>query len=309
MQSILSSTSGKICIVLFLDVLAFSVVIPVLPQLILSIVGGDIALAGWYQGLAAGLDNSLKFIMQPLLGRLSDSVGRKPILAYSLFGSCVSFGLYVFSPSLNTLFLSSALHGVSQCTFLICMSTITDADRDPNDPSSLTHSFGLVGVALGVAFVVGPVTGGFISWKIGYQGVYLISTILFGITFWSLFSFMPETLPVEKRKPMVWKEALPFRSAKTLFSKIPGLAILCFSYFLCSLTFGVYSLFNLCHYCFERGPQRGGGRLCANVDFFLIRKHNRSPCWVKPRGLLPDHFRRTQRNSSSGGCCRSWGQG
>jgi len=242
MKDLLYSVTGRICVVLFLDVLAFAVIIPVLPAMILSMTNGDASRAAVLQGAAATLDGALKFFMQPFLGRLSDTVGRKPILAYSLIGSTFSFGLYVVSPSVETLFISHALHGLSQCTFLICMSCISDDAHNPDDPSALTHSFGLVGVALGVAFVLGPIVGGALSQQLGFRAVYAISTGLFMLTFWALASFMKETLPLEQRRPFTWKEAIPLRSAVDIYSKSKGLLVLSVAYFLCSLTMGVYGV-------------------------------------------------------------------
>lgn len=242
---LLPTVTSRICAVLFIDILAFALIVPVLPNMVLQMVGNDVGMAAWVQGMASGLDGGLKFFIQPLLGRLSDSVGRKPVLCYSLVVSCLAFGLYVFSPSVTTLFISHALHGVSQCTFLMCMSAITDDAHDPDDPSKLTHSFGLVGVALGVAFVVGPICGGWLSQIAGFQAVYALSTTLFVLTLWAWAVLLPETLPVEKRRPMVWSEAVPFRSGIDLFGKIKGLGLVSFAYFLCSLTVGVYNVWIL----------------------------------------------------------------
>jgi len=236
------TVTGRICVVLFLDVLAFAVVIPVLPNMILAMVDGDASRAAVLQGAAATLDGALKFFMQPFLGRLSDTVGRKPVLAYSLIGSALSFSLYVVFPSVETLFISHALHGLSQCTFLTCMSSITDDVHNPDDPSALTHAFGLVGVAIGVAFVLGPIVGGALSQQLGFRAVYAISSCLFMLTFWTLAQFMKETLPVSARRPFTWKEAIPLRSAYEMFSNSKGLLVLSISYFLCSLTMGVYGV-------------------------------------------------------------------
>jgi DHA1 family tetracycline resistance protein-like MFS transporter len=241
----LSTTTGRICLVLFLDVLAFSVVIPVLPSLILSITNGDAGQAAFLQGCASALDGIIKFLFQPLLGRLSDSVGRKPILAYSLVGSAVSFGLYVIHPSVETLFISHALHGLTQCTFLICSSAIADDQHDPENSENLTHSFGLVGVALGVAFVLGPVVGGALTNVVGFKVVYAISTLLFCLTLATLIMFMNETLPVSRRREFHCSEAIPFRTSYRLFDTYRGLFMLCVAYFLCSLTIGVYGVWIL----------------------------------------------------------------
>lgn len=231
--------------VLFLDVLAFSVVIPVLPNLILSMVDGDAGRAAFLQGMASSLDGTLKFFMQPLLGRISDGIGRKPVLAYSLVGSAISFGIYVVAPSVPSLFISHALHGISQCTFVIVMSAVADVEHDPDDPSSLTHSYGLIGVALGVAFVLGPVVGGALAAVLGYRAIYAISTFLFCLTFWALRVFMHETLDEVHRRPFRWSEAVPLRAALGIVSKSRGLALLSFAYLLCSFTVGVYGLWIL----------------------------------------------------------------
>ena len=255
----LRSVTGRVCLVLFLDVLAFSIVIPILPNLILNMVDGDAGRAAFLQGAASSLDGALKFFMQPFLGRLSDSVGRKPVLAYSLIGSALSFGLYVVAPSIPTLFISHALHGLTQCTFLIAMSSVADAARwfifiyhhlnygetnpkkildNPSDPSSLTHAFGLIGVSLGTAFVLGPILGGALAEIIGFRAIYAMSSLLFIATVLALRWYMIETLDISARKQFLWSEAVPLRSARTVMSRSRGLSILALAYFLCSLTVG-----------------------------------------------------------------------
>ena len=167
------------------------------------------------------------------------------MLAYSLVGSALSFGLYVVAPSVPSLFISHTLHGLTQCTFLICMSAVTDATHNPDDPSSLTHAFGLIGVALGSAFVLGPIVGGVLGDILGFKAIYAISSALFMLTLWALNSFMVETLDVANRKPFNWSEAVPLRSARMVMSRSRGLSILAMAYFLCSLTVGVFTLWIL----------------------------------------------------------------
>jgi DHA1 family tetracycline resistance protein-like MFS transporter len=161
----------------------------------------------------------------------------------------------VIAPSIPTLFVAHALHGLSQCTFLIAMSAVADAAHNPNDPSSLTHAFGLIGVALGTAFVLGPILGGALAEVLGFRAIYAMSSVLFMATLYALSTFMHETLGLAARKPFAWGEAVPLRSARTVMSRSRGLTVLALAYFLCSLTVGVYTLWILC----VAVPSGGGG--------------------------------------------------
>ena len=189
-----------------------------------------------------------------MLGRLSDAFGRRRILLVSFIGAGISFSMYAFpeTPSLVTVFFSHAIHGATQCTFAIVYSAVTDMHEKfktggGKDGESLTHSFGLIGVAIGLGFILGPFLGGLLSSKIGEANTFGLSAIIFFFCAVLTCTSLNETLPKEKRRPIskaTVVEAAPWRAWGLLFSIENG-SMVTLAYFLASFGIGIYSIWVL----------------------------------------------------------------
>ena len=188
-----------------------------------------------------------------MLGRFSDAFGRKKRLLVSFVGAALSFAMYAVpdTPSLAVVFISHAIHGATQCTFALVYSSVTDLHEKYNgggkDGDSLTHSFGLVGVAIGLGFILGPFIGGLLSAKIGEANTFGLSAIIFILCAVLTCTSLDETLPKEKRRPITKKtamEAAPWRAWGLLFS-IPSGKMITLAYFLGSFGIGIYSIWVL----------------------------------------------------------------
>lgn len=195
----------------FFDLLGFGIVIPFLPMYAarLSIGAGAI-------GLILSAYSIMQFIFAPLLGRLSDRIGRRPIIMLGLFGSSLSYLIYGFTDSFAGLLISRAVHGA-------CAATISTAQAyvaDTTEESKRAHAMGMIGAAFGLGFVLGPAVGGLLG------AVSLRTPVLFAaaLTFANLI-FAAIWLP-ESRDPKVtarsasawprarWTRGLPPRLAR-----------------------------------------------------------------------------------------------
>jgi len=214
-----------------LDVLAMGIIIPVLPKLVESFLGGDTAKAAQLFGLFGSVWALMQFVASPVLGSLSDRFGRRPIILVSSLGLGLDYVFMALAPTLAWLFVGRVISGVTSASFTTAYAYIADV----TPPEKRASTYGLVGAAFGLGFVLGPAMGGLLGasdprlpfWVAG--GMALVNT-LYG---WFV---LPESLPRERRREVDWRRANPLGSI-ALFRSSPGLLALA----------AVYSLHVLAH--------------------------------------------------------------
>jgi MFS family permease len=135
----------------FLDLIGFGIVVPQLP-----LAAARFDAQGAMAGLLVATDSLFSFFLAPVWGRLSDRMGRRPVILVGLFASAASYALFGLAPSLVVLFLSRVLSGGLGATVTVAQAFL--ADVTPLDRRS--QAMGLVGAAFGVAFTIGPIIGG-----------------------------------------------------------------------------------------------------------------------------------------------------
>lgn len=138
----------------FFDLLGFGIVIPFLPMYAARLGVGAGAI-----GLILSTYSAMQFICAPLLGQLSDRIGRRPIIMLGLLGSSISYVIYGFADSFAGLLISRAVHGA-------CAATISTAQAyvaDTTEESKRAHAMGMIGAAFGLGFVLGPAVGGLLG--------------------------------------------------------------------------------------------------------------------------------------------------
>ena len=194
-----------------LDVLALGLMIPVLPSLVLSFEGGDTARAAEIFGLFATVWGAMQFICSPLLGALSDRFGRRPIILFS----CVGLGLdYIFmavAPSLALLFVGRVISGIAAATITTSYAYIADITAEENR----AKAFGLVGVAFGLGFILGPAVGGLLG-SVDVRLPFWLSAAACLINAAFGWFVLPESLPPERRMAFSWARANPIGSLRLL---------------------------------------------------------------------------------------------
>lgn len=202
-----------ILITLLLDVLGIGLIIPVLPKLVTHFQGGDVSSASWYYGVFVASYAVMQFLFAPILGGLSDTYGRRPIILLSLAGAGFDYVLMAMAPSLGWLFLGRVLSGIKSANLTAASAYIADV----SPPEKRAQNFGLMGACFGIGFVLGPAAGGLLG-SLGPRVPFVAAAILtLCNALYGLF-VLPESHAVENRRPFSWKSANPIGSLAVLRS-------------------------------------------------------------------------------------------
>ncbi|MEP6961837.1 MAG: MFS transporter [Acidobacteriota bacterium] len=185
MKGLVSAPLLPIFLIVAVDILGLTLMIPLLP-FYAERLGASPSQVGWLIGVYA----ACQLVSGPLLGRLSDSMGRKPLLLVSQAGTFVGFIITAFAPSLSILFLARAIDGATAGNLSLAQAYITDITK----PEERTKSFGVIGIAFALGFLIGPAISGFLS---QYDYRYPI----FGAAFLSLTSIATTWLLLPGVKP------------------------------------------------------------------------------------------------------------
>ena len=198
-----------------IDLLAFGLIIPVIPSLIRELADVTSEQATLWLGALATTYALMNFLFGPTLGALSDRYGRRPILLASVSTLAIDFLIMGFAGSVWLLFLGRALSGISGATFATANAYIADV----TEPEERGKAFGMIGAAFGFGFVFGPVFGGFLG-EISPRAPFFAAAALAGLNFLYGFFVLPESLAKEDRRPLDLKRANPLGAVKH-FSKLP----------------------------------------------------------------------------------------
>jgi MFS transporter, DHA1 family, tetracycline resistance protein len=223
------ATMVFIIITVLLDFLAFGIIAPVLPNLIVRFEGGNIARAADITGYFGFAWNLMQFLFLPVLGAWSDRFGRRPIILISCLGLGLDYIFMALAPSLRWLFVGRLISGITASNVSTAFAYITDI----TPPADRAKKFGMLGAAFGVGFVIGPAVGGLL-------GNYNLRAPFWAAAGLSLANFLygvfvlPESLPREKRAKSAWHMANPLGSLTLLRShpELAGLSIVVTLYYL-----------------------------------------------------------------------------
>ncbi|WP_428329625.1 TCR/Tet family MFS transporter [Mucilaginibacter sp.] len=212
---------GFIFATLLIDVIGLGIIIPVIPKLIEHLIKGDISDASSYAGWLTAAYAGMQFLFAPLIGNLSDKFGRRPVLLFSLLGFSVDYLFSAFAPTIWWLFVGRIIAGITGASFTTASAYIADI----SEPEKRAQNFGMIGVAFGVGFIIGPVLGGIL----GKYDVHYPFIAAAGLAFINAaygYFILPESLPVENRRPLDLKRANPFGSVIQLkkYKSVIGLA-------------------------------------------------------------------------------------
>lgn len=211
-----------ILVTVFIDVLGIGIIIPILPEMIREFVGGSTSEAGRWYGLLAMAYALAQFVCAPLLGALSDRVGRRPVILVSLFGLGADYLIMGFAPSIGWLFAGRIVAGVMGANFTTANAYIADVSA----PEERARNFGLIGAAFGLGFIFGPMIGGLLG-GIDLRLPFFAAAGLALVNWLYGFLVLPESLPQEKRDVFRWTKANPVGSLFVLGQNpmLAGLAV------------------------------------------------------------------------------------
>ncbi|MCY7410335.1 MAG: TCR/Tet family MFS transporter [Chitinophagales bacterium] len=202
---------GFIFITLLIDVTGFGIIIPVMPKLITELTGGTLSDAARYGGWMMFAFAAMQFIFSPVMGNMGDHFGRRPVLLAALFGFAIDYIILAFAPTIGWLFVGRILAGITGASF----STATAYIADITPPEKRAQNFGLIGVAFGLGFIIGPAVGGIL----GAYGSRVPFFAAAGLTFCNFlygYFILPESLKKENRRKFDFKRANPIGSLMQL---------------------------------------------------------------------------------------------
>jgi MFS transporter, DHA1 family, tetracycline resistance protein len=246
-----------ILLTVFIYSVGFGIIMPVLPKLIQELEGISLAEATALGGWIGASYAIFQFLMGPMVGNLGDRYGRRPVFLFSLAGFGTDFLLMGLAPSILWLFFGRSIAGGLGAIF----GPANAAMADMSTAEDRAESFGKVGAAFGMGFIIGPVLGGVIadpdilnymlaellglnalaSWVIDHSlrlPFFIAGTLAFANCLYGYFVF-PETMAKTQRRSFDIKRANPF-GALTNLNKIKGILPIALIYFLWVLAVNVY---------------------------------------------------------------------
>lgn len=264
-----------IFVTVLIDVMAFGLIIPVLPHLIENFLGGDVSRAAVWYGFFSTAYMTMQFFFTPVQGALSDRFGRRPVILLSNLGLGLDFLLMALVNTLPLLFIGRIVSGITAASFSTSFAYVADV----TPPEKRAASFGMLGMAFGIGFVIAPAIGGFLG-AIDLRLPFWVAVAMCLTNFLYGYFVLPESLPPEKRSARFeWAHANPLGSLKLLrrypqvFGLVGVLFLIALAHMVYPTTFVLYA-----DYRFGWGPQMVGytlalvGVLSIIVQGGLIKK-------------------------------------
>lgn len=223
-----------ILITLTLEAVGFGLIMPVMPDLLRAVTGGDLAHAALWGGLLTAGYAFMQFLFGPVIGNLSDRFGRKPVLLLSLGVLSADYMVLALAGTIWLVFAARLITGAAASTFATAAAYIADIST----PEQKAQRFGLIGAAFGVGFVLGPAIGGALA-EFGTRAPFVAAACVAGANMIFGALVMRESLPPERRRPFQLARANPLGAFRHI-GRLPGLGRYLSVYFLHEFAFAVY---------------------------------------------------------------------
>ncbi len=223
-----------ILITVVIDSMGIGLIMPVMPDLIREVGGGDLASAAIWGGILAASFAVMQFLFGPIVGNLSDRFGRRPILLVALFVMALDYLVMAVAGAMWLLLIGRLVGGITAAT----QSTAAAYMADISEPEEKAANFGLISAAFGLGFVLGPLIGGVLG-EFGTRAPFYAAAALAALNFLFGYFILPETVNDRIRRPFNWRRANPF-GAFSYIGKLPGVGRLMVLFFLYQVAFFVY---------------------------------------------------------------------
>ena len=202
-----------ILVTVLIDSVGIGIIVPVLPDLLEELLGLGAAESAAWGGYLSFCYAAMNFLFGAFIGSLSDKFGRRPILLISLAMLAVDYLILAFATTIHLLFLGRLLTGISGATFATANAYIADVSKKEDR----AKSFGMVGAAFGIGFILGPVIGGLLG-EIGTRAPFFAAAGLSLLNMlWGCF-VLPESLSLKNRRPFSFARANPLSVIRHLLS-------------------------------------------------------------------------------------------
>jgi MFS transporter, DHA1 family, tetracycline resistance protein len=179
-----------IFLTVFIDLIGFGIVMPLLP-----LYSSQFGAAGWMNGAIVASFSLMQFVFAPWWGKLSDRIGRRPVLLVSNFGSAVAYAMFGFASSFQghtalwLLLVSRVFAGICGANLSVASAYIADV----SPPEKRSKSMGLIGMAFGLGFILGPALGSFSAKFFGLPGPGFVAGAICFVNFLFTAIFLAES--------------------------------------------------------------------------------------------------------------------
>jgi MFS family permease len=189
-----AASLGTLFLTVFLDLLGFGLVIPFLPGLARRLGAGDFVAT-----IPGAIFSVMQFVFIPIWGRLSDRVGRRPVLLWSIFASAAGMAMLGLAPTLVLVIAARAFSGIATANIAVAQAYIADV----TPPEKRAGGMVIIGIAFGLGFILGPFAGGELSRfaLLGREETLpaFVAAGLSAVNFLFALRTLPESLPPERR--------------------------------------------------------------------------------------------------------------
>lgn len=274
-----------ILITVLIDAMGVGLIIPVMPELIKEVTGGDLSQAALWGGVLSTVFAVMQFLFGPVLGNLSDRFGRRPVLLTSLAVLALDYIIMALAGALWLLLIGRVVGGITAAT----QATANAYMADISEPGKKAQNFGLIGAAFGLGFVIGPLMGGVLG-EYGTRAPFWAAGALAAANGIFGYFVLRETVTDAIRRPFEWRRANPLGAFRSL-GKLPGIHRGLAIFFLYQVAFMVYpatwAYFGMAKFGWSPGMVGLSlglfGIMMALVQGWLIR---RILAWLGERGTV-----------------------
>jgi MFS transporter, DHA1 family, tetracycline resistance protein len=215
-----TASIGTLFLTVFIDLLGFGLVIPFLPALARGLGAGDFVAT-----MPGAVYSIMQFVFIPIWGRLSDRIGRRPVLLWSIGATAIGMAFVGAAPSLLLLLAARAFSGMATANIAVAQAYVADV----TPPEHRARGMGIIGIAFGLGFILGPGIGGELSRfpVFGRAGTLpaFVAAGLAAINFLLALRTLPESLPPERRGQSL-RRAVPLDLAAVRTAvAVPGVGV------------------------------------------------------------------------------------
>ena len=230
------SALSLIFLTVFIDLLGFGILIPILPTFAkIELLVDETAI-----GVVVAVYSFVQFLFNPILGKLSDKYGRKPIIVISLFINAIGYVLFAFTTSYILLLVARIVAGIGGSSISVAQAYIADVTTKENRAKGM----GVIGAAFGLGFVFGPLMGGFLA-SYGYMVTGFASAAFSILAFIVTIVLLPESNIKREATFETKRKLIDVDALKNVFAK-PERAMLIFLFFVLTFSFAnIYGTFAL----------------------------------------------------------------
>lgn len=176
--------------IVFVDLVGFGIMLPILPFYAERFGASPLTV-----GLLVGVYSAMQLLFAPVLGKLSDRFGRRPILLVSIIGTAIGFLVMGFAQSLAMLFAARIIDGITGGNISTAMAYIADV----TPPEHRSRRMGLIGAAFGMGLIFGPAIGGLLS-HVSLGAPFLFAAAMAAANAVAVYLFLPESLTGHRRR-------------------------------------------------------------------------------------------------------------